>query len=176
MIKLKNWDKKTSLLHFGLAITVTLQLLFALLMQNGYPRIFILHEINGLLIVLIVLIHWSWSVFSHQYNLSHLFPWTKQGFSAIINDLNILVQRGKPPEGGPRLGLPGFIHGLGFLAVTGMAFTGFLIFISIQLKLGWHLPKTFHSMIADLVWIYWVGHVLMAITHALVENFSGTSG
>lgn len=166
-IKLKNWDKATSFLHFGLAVTVTLQLLFARLMHFHVPHAFLYHQIDGFLIFFIVLIHFIWS-YTHK-GFMHLFPWNTQGLKAISQDLRGLLTM-HLPKGGPRPGLPGLIHGLGLLAVAGMAISGLIIFIILQTNLNPHPIKHIHSFIATFVWIYWFGHIAMALLHRITDQ------
>jgi hypothetical protein len=61
------WDNKTKLLHLGLAITVTAQLLSSLFMQppeDGHPatglagNLFEIHEWMGMNALVIVLTNW----------------------------------------------------------------------------------------------------------------------
>ena len=137
--------------------------------MHKHHSIFIYHEIVGLFIVAVVFIHWIWDFLGKSYNLRHLFPWNKKGINAIARDTKGLFQ-GKLPQGGPREGLPGFIHGLGFLAVTGMAITGLIIFISFQMGIRPEQTKHLHSFIANFVWIYWFGHVALAIAHQLLPK------
>ena len=164
LLKLKNWDKSTSLLHFGLALTVTLQLLTSQLMHRHINNAFLFHEIFGLCAVAIVFFHWLWNFSNSGQQFKHLFPWNPTGFKAITEDLKSCLKL-QLPNGGPRPGLPGFIHGLGFLAVTGMAASGLIIFILNQLNEYPHWIRDIHSFIANFVWIYWIGHLVMAIIH-----------
>ncbi|OGT32078.1 MAG: hypothetical protein A3E87_11075 [Gammaproteobacteria bacterium RIFCSPHIGHO2_12_FULL_35_23] len=169
IIKLKYWDKTTSFLHFGLATFVTLQLLTSKLMQHDISHAFLFHKIFGLSAVCVVVLHWFWSLSGDKRNFHHLFPWNKQGLLAIINDLRFALH-GQLPQGGEREGLPGFIHGLGFLAVTGMAASGFTIFLFIVFSQPPLWVKSIHSFIATFVWIYWFGHVAMVLLHHLVDR------
>ncbi len=166
LIRLKHWDKKTSYLHFALALTVTLQIIIAYFMSHR-PTVFLLHEIDGWIIFFIVLFHWYFS-YLHKQITHHLLPWNKAGLLAIAQDLLGLIKM-KLPKAGPRPGLPGLIHGLGLLAVTLMAFSGVVIFFCFLAGNNPHLIKHFHSFIAWFVWIYWLGHVLMAILHKITS-------
>jgi len=170
MRSLKNWDVGTSILHLGLAVGVTLQLFVALVM-HGHHWIFVIHEWVGAFLILVVLAQWAWILWIKPENMHHLFPWDPAGLRAVKNDLQNLL-KGQLPEGGAKNkgGLPGFICGLGFIAVTGMALSGLLIFIGFQLHMNPHFFKKMHSGIANFVWVYWVGHVAMAITHRFFDK------
>ncbi len=168
MIKLKYWDKSTSLLHLGLAITVTAQLLTSQLMSRNVANAFLFHEIFGLAAVCVVFLHWLWN-YSHKQNLRHLFPWNRTGLLAVAKDVKAIANRKLPP-GGDRQGLAGLIHGLGFLAVTGMALSGLYIFITLQFGLHPEWIQHVHSFIANFVWVYWFGHVALAIIHFFTDR------
>lgn len=174
---LKKWDRGTAWLHLGMALTVTTQLMLSLVMQtpkpdhaNGLSQLFFtMHMWVGMAAFLIVLFHWFWVYFyNERHVMQHLFPWTASGFRNIMQDLRGLKNKQLPP-GGPREGLPGFIHGLGFLAVTAMGCSGALLFIFFPAE-GWfgqvlHFDKEFHEFMSTFVWAYWWGHLLMATVH-----------
>jgi len=171
------WSIQTRLLHMGLALTVTLQLLVSLVMEAPDEEdasalaqaAFEAHEFIGIAAVAIVLAHWLWSLSSqHDGGLGRLFPLSGAGLAEVKSDIANLM-RGALPDGGPRGGLPGLIHGLGFLAVTGMAITGAILFFI--------FPETgepsdtveffaeIHEFISTLVWIYWGSHIAMGLLH-----------
>ena len=174
------WSLSTRFLHLGLVITVSTQLIVSLVMQPPAEHeetataltklAYEIHESVGLAALAIVVLHWLSSlVQSGGNNLSHLFPWGASGRAEIKADIAILKQ-GALPEGGARGGLPGFVHGLGLLAVTGMVLTGGVLF------LYWpeqgDIPEwvdqigEVHSVIGNLVWAYWGSHIALAVLHA----------
>ncbi|MHB1266666.1 MAG: cytochrome b/b6 domain-containing protein, partial [Acidithiobacillus ferriphilus] len=63
-------------------------------------------------------------------------------------------------------------HGLGLLAVTGMALMGFIMFFlipnyGVAAPIGFYqLPKKMHDFLSSFVWLYWWGHIGMATLHA----------
>lgn len=172
------WAKQTRFLHFGLATTVSFQLLISLVMEapeSGEKRTlleslsFEIHEWVGMLALLVVLAHWAWSLIAKDNsNIRQLFPWGKAGRASVLADLSLL-KAGKLPGGGGRGGLPGLMHGLGFLAVTGMALTGGVLFFILPedgskndlAELIHHV----HGFIANFVWAYWGGHLAAAFLH-----------
>jgi len=162
-----------------MALTVSLQLFISLVMEPPDEEkatalakaAFEAHEAVGLAAVFVILVHWLWTAFGKgDGGLSHLFPWAGSAFAEVKSDINGLMNR-KLPDGGPRGGLPGLVHGLGFLSVTGMAMTGAILFAI--------FPETgkpsdtveffaeIHEFIANFVWIYWFGHVGLAFMHKL---------
>ena len=172
------WARQTRFLHFGLATTVTFQLFMSLAMEApkaGRTRSaieslsFEAHEWVGMAALAIVMAHWIWSLTARDNsNIRHLFPWGKKGLASVMQDLQGLMKM-KLPEGGGRGGLPGFVHGLGFLAATGMALTGGVLFFVLPEDGSRNeLARLFHNIhgfIANFVWAYWGGHLATAILH-----------
>ena len=172
------WAKQTRFLHFGLATTVSFQLLISLVMEApeaGEKRTalealtFEIHEWVGMLAVLIVLVHWAWSlVAKDNSNIKYLFPWCRAGRASVLADIALLKAR-KLPEGGGKGGLPGLAHGLGFLAATGMALTGAVLFFILPEDGSKNDLAEFihhvHGFIANFVWAYWWGHIAAAFLH-----------
>jgi cytochrome b561 len=173
----EKWSVQTRWLHMGLALTVTLQLAISLIMEPPDEKsasalaraAFEAHEAVGIAAVIIVLAHWLWSLSSRtDGGLARLFPWSGSAWLEVKSDVSRLMNR-QLPDGGARGGLPGLVHGLGFLAVSGMALTGAALFVL--------FPETgkpddtvefiadIHSFIANFVWAYWGGHVALALLH-----------
>jgi cytochrome b561 len=171
------WSVQTRWLHMGLALTVTLQLAISLIMEPPDEKsasalaraAFEAHEVVGIAAVIIVLAHWLWSLSSRaDGGLARLFPWSGSPWLEVKSDISKLMNR-RLPDGGAQGGLPGLAHGLGFLAVSGMALTGAALFVL--------FPETgkpdatvefiadIHSFIANFVWAYWGGHVALALLH-----------
>ena len=178
MVQQKSWDLSTRLLHFGLAVTVTIQLFVSLFMtppgtndaQNAVTRAgFVVHRWVGMAALVIVLAHWLWTIFAGgRAGIAHLFPWGRNGRREIANDIRALMSR-RLVEGGPRGGIAGLVHGLGLLAATGMVITGGVLFVlwpesgkpgALADNLG-----DLHSLISNFVWAYWYGHVALAVIH-----------
>ncbi len=171
------WARQTRFLHFGLATTITMQLMLSLVMEGpGHKNrsmieslTFEAHEWIGMAALLVVLLHWIWSLSARDNsNIRHLFPWVGEGRKALLADISALKEM-KLPEGGGRGGLPGFIHGLGFLAATGMAFTGGVLFFILPEDGSKNaLAHQFHEMhefLANFIWAYWGGHIAAAFLH-----------
>lgn len=190
----QNWSLPTRFLHLGLVATVSIQLFVSLIMDEPGEKesllgtaLFEVHEVVGLSALAIVLVHWAWSLFNHaDGGLAHLFPWHRAGRQQVMSDIRGLM-RMEMPASGVRGGLPGLIHGLGLLAVTGIALTGGMLFLLMpeQGDPG-QLAEAFeelHEGFAALVWTYWIGHGGIAIMHHLsghdtvrnMFNFSSSS-
>lgn len=176
---MNNWSYTTRLLHFCIATAVTVQLFVSLVMERPEADenvsvisafFWEMHETIGVIAVVAILLHWLWLFKAKDTGLHHLFPWKKSERNKILNDIEQIKKR-KPLDGGAgSAGLVGLIHGLGFLAATGMAITGALLFISLpegNVKIGGFAKAVaeLHEGMSSLVWVYWFGHVGMAMLH-----------
>ncbi len=172
-----NWSQPTRLLHLGLAVTVTAQLGISLVMappdeeqaSTLSSAAFEAHEFLGMTALVIVLIHWLWTVVAQaDGGVVNLFPWFGEARGKVINEAKALFS-GHLPQEGMRGGLPGFIHGLGFLAVSGMAVSGGVLFVLLPESGPFPSSAEFfaeiHEFIGPLVWIYWAGHGGIALLH-----------
>lgn len=179
----QQWDWATRLLHFGLAVTVSLQLLNSLVVEGPEPGhslswfealILDIHEWLGMAAFVIVLAHWAWSLWGlGGYGVRHLLPWDKQGRSETATALRDIFKM-KMPSGGPQDKFSGLIHGLGLIAVTGIAATGVVLFFFMpengKLNALTGLANELHEFISIFVWIYWGGHVGMALLHHFIAR------
>ncbi|WP_455385007.1 cytochrome b/b6 domain-containing protein [Acidihalobacter prosperus] len=175
------WRRPVRWLHFGLALTITLQLFNSLVMSPPFYRhtsafglgLFGMHEYLGLLAAAIVVLHWLWMPFDRQRLFSHLFPWGAEGRRDVIDDLRTLAQ-GRLPADSDRGGLSGLVHGLGLLAATGAGLTGVLLYVlmgaSSAPALLLYLSAELHSAFGNLMWGYLGGHVLLAAVHHLIGH------
>lgn len=167
------WDTMTRALHWGLAITVTFQL-FSSLMMADTPTQFLypVHEVVGLIAGAFTIIFWI-HAFANG-DLGILLPWNRAGITAIMRDLRGLL-RGRLPMMGDKVGLSGFIHGLGLLALTGSGASGLILFT--LTPLGSHaIPANaieftnmslYHKFLGELFWAYFIGHITFAVLHQL---------
>ncbi|WP_298135201.1 cytochrome b/b6 domain-containing protein, partial [Acidiferrobacter sp.] len=96
------------------------------------------------------------------------------------------VFQGKLPGSGDTLGLSSFAHGVGLLAVSGMAITGLLMYMEIPGGYGLSLHSTAYALfttlatthlwLSYLVWAYLIGHVFFAalqqvLGHNVLRHF-----
>lgn len=167
------WDIPTRVLHWALAIIITIQLGTGLVIATPGTRVyFYLHEYVGLVAGLVIVLHWLWS--AANYDLRLLFPWGGDGWKTVNAEVCDLLH-GKLPPGGRRAGLSSFVHGLGLLAVTAMAVTGFVIFLVVPEGRGAMADSTHfraftslsavHAFFSWFIWAYWVGHVATGLLH-----------
>jgi cytochrome b561 len=179
----QQWDWVTRFLHFGLAITVTLQLFNSLVIEkpkpghplSGFEALMLdVHEWLGMAAFAIVLLHWAWSLWGLDgYGARHLLPWNRGGRAEVATGLSEIF-KGRLPSGGPKDKLSGLIHGLGLLAVLGIAATGAVLFFFMpedgKLNMLTGAASELHELISTCVWIYWGGHVGMALLHHFVSH------
>lgn len=179
------YDRITRWLHVGLALTVLVQLFSSLFMQvpsAGHTGtepgaiFFHIHRSSGIGAAGLIMLHWLWQLTGHVANgWGHLFPWfSANRMRKLKSDLLALpkwMRNGFPDQRHETLPLAGAVHGLGLLAVTGMAATGTTIFFRMGLDGG--MPPAVlriadvHAFIAGFVWIYVIGHAGMAVFHQL---------
>ncbi|MGH8127358.1 MAG: cytochrome b/b6 domain-containing protein [Gammaproteobacteria bacterium] len=156
-------------LHFTVAVLVTTQLVIGLTMSPKHtPELFLSHQLIGLTIAALVLLHWLWLFTREREQLTHLVPLHAPALRAVGDDLRGLL-RGRPPAGGARPGLPALIHGLGLLALTAVAAFGIGIYVLIRIHdthsgVG-NIFDNLHVFFAWVVIVYWSGHVLLALVH-----------
>ncbi|AWP23296.1 hypothetical protein C4901_08070 [Acidiferrobacter sp. SPIII_3] len=170
------WDLMTRILHWGLALTISAQLISGLLVADPRTRAFFyFHEWDGLAASAFILLAWMW-MYAIQ-DLGALFPWNRIGMQAVWADIRGLFRGKLPPGGRNYTGFASFGHGLGLLAATGMALTGIWIFFIIPGGHGASAASTdfhefmevsrLHKTISYFVWAYWIGHIGFAILHQI---------
>jgi len=176
----RRWSRPLRLLHLLLAIAVTAQLFIGSFMRSphtGRPDTFGFeaHEVLGFTILALIVLHWLWS-FTHPIEgLGHLFPWTRKGIRRVLAQFWQAVRYQQLPSSGPDVdsGLAGFTHGLGLLAVTGMAITGCIFYLSRMAGAGHstlEIIEDVHDTLAVITWIYWGGHLAITVIHSLLRH------
>lgn len=156
-------------LHFTVAVLVSVQLVIGLAMSPRHtPALFRSHQLIGLAIMALVLVHWLWLIARGRDQLAHLMPMSRSAWQPILIDAAALAQ-GRLPPGGPRPGLAAAIHGLGLLALTVVAVFGtamypLILVHHLRSDLGETL-EDIHSFFAWVLVVYWCGHVLLAVVH-----------
>ncbi|MGB9429498.1 MAG: cytochrome b/b6 domain-containing protein [Gammaproteobacteria bacterium] len=176
-----HWSRPLRLIHLLLAIAVTAQLFIGSFMHSphsGRPDTFGFetHEILGATILALIILHWLWSCTHPHEGLRHLFPWTRQGLCNVIREFWQAVRYLRLPSGGPGAkggGLVGFIHGLGLLAITAMAITGGVFYLSRMAGAGHdtlEIIEDVHDTFAVIAWIYWGGHLAVVVLHSLLRQ------
>ncbi|MDE2346130.1 MAG: cytochrome b/b6 domain-containing protein [Gammaproteobacteria bacterium] len=171
------WSRPLRLLHFSLAVAVTIQLFVGSFMRSphtGRPDTFGFetHEILGFTILVLVLLHWLWSATHPTEGLRHLFPWSGAGLRRVTGEFWQALRYRQLPPGGPGLdgGLAGFVHGLGLLSITAIALTGgtfYLVRMAGAGRNALEIIEDIHDTFAVIAWIYWSGHLAITVLHSL---------
>jgi cytochrome b561 len=177
------YDRITRWLHAGIAIGVMVQLFSSLFMnvpapgrsfaETGY-HFFSVHRWSGITVVTLVILHWSWGLSGHVAGgWGHLFPWFSgrrlRNLMSDIKDVPKWLQGAFPDQQEETIPLAGAIHGLGLLAVSAMALSGTTIFFG----MGPHgsmsrlvaLVREAHIYMGNVLWVYFSGHVGIAVLH-----------
>lgn len=165
-------------LHAFFAILITFEVMSELDMKAIWKRkgelhfrhlLFHAHMWIGMATALVVALFWI-QIYYKEHVRSHLFPYQGEYLKNICADISGLA-KGCLPATGVRGGLPGLIQGLGLLAVTGMAATGFVMFFLIP-NFGaaapvhfYQIPKKIHDYLSELVWIFWWLHAGVGVVH-----------
>lgn len=180
------YDRVIRWLHASLAFLISAQLLSSLVMQvprPGRERLitalgsssFQLHRLTGMIVLLILCMHWVWSLSGHlPGGLAHLFPWAdRKRISHIIADIKLILQlriRDFPMEST----LAGAVHGLGLIVASLMVLTGAFLYFGIspagEMSSFVHSMKKAHELIAKLMWAYLIGHVSMGTLHQWIGH------
>lgn len=174
LIQMK-YDRFTAALHILLAISVTLQLVLGAAMDAPRPGVppgdlsFLLHRAWGLLVLLVLALHWAWQFSGRASNGARvLLPWL---FESSRRDVFAnLRQLFRPPakEFKARLhSLAGTVQGLGLLVATLMAVTGLILFFGMAAdgaaSATVSLIRQIHGAAAALMWTYLAAHVALAV-------------
>ncbi len=182
-----HYDKVTRLLHWGFSLLIPLQLLSAAFMKQPKPgRIrtdaqeffFDMHEWVGMLVLTLVLMRLMWSLLSKEASWSRLFPYfsteLRQALPSRLKDEMLGWLKGKFAETGQQSPVSGIVHGLGILLVLALGVTGAVMLYGMeasgQMTGLVHLAKEFHEVLGELLWIYIIAHVGMAILHTLLGH------
>lgn len=172
----RTWDINVCKLHWLIATTVTFQQFTSIWMSDpGTQYLFPFHRLVGAIAAGVLVLFW---IYSHAYGqFAMLFPWGKAARREVVRDAKHLF-RGRLPASGPGIGLSGFIHGLGVIALTGCALTGAIMFAMIP---PGHAgppddPMAFtrytlqHKFFGEVLWWYWWGHVALALLHQVTGD------
>lgn len=172
-----SWSRPLRWIHGWLAAAVTVQLLVGSFMQSPRPGRqdsfgFVVHEALGALILVLIVIHWLWSITHPDEGIQHLFPWSRDGLRRAGADLRGIARHLALPHGGPRdRSLIGMVHGLGLLAVTAMVLIGATFYLARTADAGQptlELIEEVHDVFAVITWVYWGGHLAAVVLHGLL--------
>tara|TARA_R110002072_G_scaffold22904_2_gene79943 strand:- start:74 stop:697 length:624 start_codon:yes stop_codon:yes gene_type:complete len=174
----------TRIAHIGLGLAIIVQLLTSLVLVAPAPDAignawFNVHQVGGLSAFVFMVLFWLVLTLRRAGTAPGLlFPWFSGArLSALWADtrahLAALTRLRLPPyqEDGA---FAGAIHGLGLLLVTAMAASGTLYFF---INTGnpdagglVGVAMFVHLALANLVWVYLIGHSALAVIHHFTAN------
>lgn len=177
-------SRLTRLAHIGLALAVIIQLLTSQVMLAPAPDAkgnwyFNVHEFAGLTAFGFMFLFWV-GVMARKKGTAKglLFPWFSiVRLSALWADIDahlIGLKSFSLPAYNSLSPLASTVHGLGLLLVTAMAASGAgYYFINSGNPDAGGLVGTLmfvHTSLANLVWLYLIGHSSFALTHHFIRN------
>ena len=175
-------DNVTKLLHALIALGISANLIISLFMVPAELGVkgdvpYLVHQWAGLSLFATVMVYWLWKLAGNlPQGWPYFFPWfSKATYPAIWLELRVLLrlQLREVPESGV---LSGAIHGLGLLTASVMAASGTVQFLLLQRYFAnssvFDLSKATHEFFATFMWIYLIGHVLMAAMHQTLGHKS----
>ena len=170
-------SQATRILHVVLLLAVVHQLISSKIINRPLPgdapsTLYLLHEYIGMASLGIVCAFWLWTLIRRgETSPAALFPWlSPRRIIAICSDalgyIRAILRQDVDFEGSGAL--PSAVHGGGLLIVTAMATTGTVLFFSTGSV--FHYAMSLHRVIANLMWIYIIGHGGMAALHHLLGS------
>ncbi|WP_284945062.1 cytochrome b/b6 domain-containing protein [Acidisoma cladoniae] len=168
----------TRVIHLLLLIAVLNQLMTSQFMESPLPGdspglLYTLHEYVGLASFLIVFGFWIWALIRNgETRISRLFPWFSvtriwEVLTDFLDQLRHLIRRDLSDDTSGAMASA--VHGLGLLIVTAMAVTGSFSFFARGSALA-HTALAVHSLMANLMWAYLIGHSALAALHHLLGS------
>ena len=177
------YDRITRWLHAGIALAVLIQLVASQVMEVPRPghlvnqtdvTFFSVHRWSGMGVLSLLVLHWLWGLAGHvAYGWGHLFPWFSgprlRKLLSAVKAMPAWLLGKLAAESDETMPLAGAIHGLGLVVATAMALTGSIIFFGMpsQGSVSGYIEvvRKTHGFIANFIWLYFIGHVGMAVLH-----------
>jgi cytochrome b561 len=176
----------TKLIHGGFAIAIVANLALSLIMVgprrgNAGDFLFEIHEKIGITALVLAFAFWLVLMFRRTGTpFSSLFPWfSGNRIIAFWQDLKahlMAVKKLKVPPYDENGAFASGIHGLGLLLMSAMAVSGGIYFVAEYLGtldspvVG--LAMDAHHLLANLTWVYLIGHAGLALVHHYLDNMS----
>ncbi|MBF0444241.1 MAG: cytochrome b/b6 domain-containing protein [Magnetococcales bacterium] len=181
------YDRFSRFLHIFLAIGISAQLIFSLVMTHPKPgrlgdKFYEIHEYLGLALLGILILHWLWAIIRKgNVPFTQLFPWlTPSRYRPIWEDGQRYAShmiRLRLPQSDLPSPLANAIQGLGLAAALLLGVTGMLIFLNAPPEggrmTGWlHDVKEVHEAFGGLMWVYLCAHAAMGFLHQFAGHGS----
>jgi cytochrome b561 len=172
----------TRLLHALLAAAIIHQLVGSGLMHMPRPSgrpgdlAFGLHEFAGLASLGLLAVFWLWILVRRgEHSVAGLVPWfSPERRAGVIADLRLHLgelARLRLPHPSAESPLASATHGFGLIVASVMATTGALVYAQMgadgSMSAVAGLALDLHSLVANLMWAYLIGHASIAVLHQL---------
>lgn len=182
------YDRITRILHAGIAIAVSLQLISEQMMRAPEPGkvppnlvealFFAVHEFIGFAILTLVVLRFVFLMDDKEGGWAKLFPWIETaGRLALFNEIRQDIPgwiKGKLKRPDDANCLARSVHGLGLLLALGLGLTGSMIYAGMEPDGGMSPPLRFirecHGIMGTMMWVYLIGHVCMVFAHQLLGH------
>jgi len=168
----------TAILHVLLALAVVHQLVTSLFFDPRQYSFGITlrwtHDRVGLVALVLLVLFWVWVMIRReQPGLAGLFPWLSPGrIKRVVADARDLVHsllRLKAIPEGRHHDLAAAVQGAGLIIAAILALSGaYLHFYArptLVPPIGIRRALTIHLAVADLMWLFIIGHATMAVVH-----------
>jgi cytochrome b561 len=170
-------SQTTRVLHVLLLLAVLHQLTNSEVINRPLPgdapsTLFLLHEYVGMASLAVVCVFWLWTLVRRgETSAAKLFPWlSPRRIKAIVADgvdQFQALRRGDFADDGSGA-IASAVHGLGLLTITAMAATGTVLFFASGSV--FHYAMSLHRVIANVMWIYLIGHAAAVVAHHLLGS------
>ena len=179
------YDRVIRWLHAGIALGAVVQLTTSQLMhvpRPGHPlvepgyHIFEIHRFSGITVVSLLILHWLWQLTGHVAGgWGHLFPWfSASRLRTLASDLKAVptwFRGGFPAQQEETIPLAGAVHGLGLAVLSCMAVTGATLWFGMgpdgSMSRAVATVREAHMYFGGILWVYFFGHVGIAVLHQL---------
>ena len=172
----------TRLVHAGLASAVLTAVFASLGMEHPKPGrpgnlLFEVHEYGGLAAFTLIVLFWLILTLRKRGTPSGLlFPWfSATRRAALWSDTKhhlAALRRLRLPDHDSESPFASAVHGLGILLVTAMSGTGTLFYFFGDNGGAMNLVIEVHETLANLVWVYLIGHVSLAVLNHFFTEFN----
>lgn len=175
-------DNFTKVLHALIALGITANLALSQFMVAPEPGVpgdgpYLVHQWAGLALLGVLVVYWLWKLAGHcPQGWAYFFPWfSKKSYAAIWSEVKPLLRlRVRDfPESST---LSGAVHGLGLMTAVAMAISGTAQYVVLQGYVAspalFDFAKISHEVLANFMWAYLIGHVLMGLAHQALGHQS----
>lgn len=175
-------DNFTKVLHALIAMGITANLALSQFMAAAEPGVpgdgpYLVHQWAGVGLLGVLVVYWLWKLAGHcPQGSTYFFPWfSRRSYLAMWSDAKTLLRlrvRDFPESSA----LSGAVHGLGLMTAAAMAISGTVQYVILQGYVAsptlFDFAKTSHELLANFMWAYLIGHVVMGLAHQALGHQS----